>query len=84
MILVDGVIKPFPNNSSTLHNETNNNSGGIYITCKKCGKKMQLTKNYKNNVFCRCSCGEIVKFGVSKYGMWCICENGNFPKVYEI
>ena len=30
MILVDGVIKPFPKNSSTLHNESNNNSGGIF------------------------------------------------------
>lgn len=71
---------------------------------------MQLTKNYKNNVFCKCICGEkafftvdmgmdyiskcsptcpicggdIVKFGVSKYGMWCICENGDFTKIYEI
>lgn len=28
--------------------------------------------------------GGIVKFGVSKYGMWCRCENGDFPKIYEI
>lgn len=28
--------------------------------------------------------GDIVKFGVSKYGMWCRCENGDFPKIYEI
>lgn len=71
---------------------------------------MQLIKNYKNNVFCKCSCGkiayftvdmgmdyinkysptcpicggDIVKFGVSQYGMWCRCENGDFPKIYEI
>lgn len=116
MRLVDGIKKPFYNNTSTNHNESKNNSGNVFsyveknITCKKCGKKMQLTKNYKNNVFCKCSCGEIayftvdmgmdyiskcsptcpicggdiVKFGVSKYGMWCRCENGDFPKIYEI
>ena len=114
--LVDGIKKPFSNNTSTSHNGSNNNSSDIFsyveknIACKKCGKKMQLTKNYKNNVFCKCSCGEIayftvdmgmdyinkysptcpicggyiVKFGVSQYGIWCRCENGDFPKIYEI
>lgn len=44
--LVDGIKKPFSNNTSTSHNGSNNNSSDIFsyveknIACKKCGKKM--------------------------------------------
>lgn len=66
--------------------------GKVFLKCPSCSNTdwvtVDMVNNYLGHEFPPPTCPQcgarIKKAGLSKVGIWCVCENGHYPKVDEI